>query len=649
MHGALMAKRLYMTSADYLAIAVSPALIMLLVGSLVFFLLEVVYVGEYQARLNYVFALFVFATVLVGRISIEMGSERAAMYSIPLALATFVVLQKFVEHPSVFSPLINIVLIAVVWWCAHRLTWDCTLIDDSVDASGEGLMQLAGVDDTEGEGALAPPQRNQLLPGESLPSFWQRMFSFETGPHAPGLWVLYFSLAALPIFGIGQGFIPASDTASHRYMFVLLFVYVASGLLLLVTTSFLGFRRYLRQRGVDMPTPMAMTWVAVGAVVTAIVLLVTTLLPRPSAEFSLAQAPRQARSPDGLTSSRYGRGSDGAEGDEPSTDSVTTTDENAPTGDTTTEGQSDRPPGESSEEGKQQSDSGEHSQPGNAGDQSQSGEQGESGEQSGQDQSQDSEQQGTPGEEASKSPEENSDGERASQGNEQQQENSEASPPPESSGDSPGSQSNQTSQQQNVQSPEHAARPPQNIAETMSDIAGGIAGLVKWLFYLVLALVCAFLLWKYRHELLAAARDMWRDLKAFVARLFGRETTDSPSENESTTPLAPRKRFRDFRNPFAGDAYRKVPPAELVRYTFEAFEAWSADRGHPRRADQTPQEFVESVAAERVENDESMRGLCRLYGRVAYGDGRITANDLTVLQQVWSWMSASSALVSHAE
>ena len=51
-----MSKKLYMTSADYVAIAVSPALVMALVGSLVYFLIEVMYVGDYQARLNYAFA-----------------------------------------------------------------------------------------------------------------------------------------------------------------------------------------------------------------------------------------------------------------------------------------------------------------------------------------------------------------------------------------------------------------------------------------------------------------------------------------------------------------------------------------------------------------------------------------------------------------
>ena len=136
----------------------SPALIMALVGSLVFFLIEVLYVGEYQARLMYVFALFVFAAVLIARISIESGSEYASLFALPLGLAMFLVLVKFVEHPSPFSWLINLGLMCVVWWCAHKLTWDCTLIDDDEDSSGEGLMQRIGVD----EGSSAT-RDNELL------------------------------------------------------------------------------------------------------------------------------------------------------------------------------------------------------------------------------------------------------------------------------------------------------------------------------------------------------------------------------------------------------------------------------------------------------------------------------------------------------
>ena len=53
------------TLADYMIIAISPALIMALVGSLVFFLIELFYQGQYQSRLQWVFACFVMAAVLI--------------------------------------------------------------------------------------------------------------------------------------------------------------------------------------------------------------------------------------------------------------------------------------------------------------------------------------------------------------------------------------------------------------------------------------------------------------------------------------------------------------------------------------------------------------------------------------------------------
>ena len=81
-----MAKRLHMTTADYVAIAISPALIMALVGSLVFFLIEVMYTGDYVARLDYAFALFVFAAGAVGVVSGKSDGERLTRCAKPQAM-----------------------------------------------------------------------------------------------------------------------------------------------------------------------------------------------------------------------------------------------------------------------------------------------------------------------------------------------------------------------------------------------------------------------------------------------------------------------------------------------------------------------------------------------------------------------------------
>src|SRR5437899_1353450 len=88
------------TLADYAITALSPALIMALVGSLTFFLIEVCYAGQYTGRLMWTMFFFVFATVLISRIAIEMNKGLAAAYGLALALATFVALVRFVEYPA---------------------------------------------------------------------------------------------------------------------------------------------------------------------------------------------------------------------------------------------------------------------------------------------------------------------------------------------------------------------------------------------------------------------------------------------------------------------------------------------------------------------------------------------------------------------
>ena len=100
------------TLADYVAIAISPVLIMGLVGSLVFFLLEVLYPekGEYKGRLQWILFFFVFGAVLVGRISLTQGiAARAGLYGIVLAGLTWIGMQIYVDYAEagpagVFAP-----------------------------------------------------------------------------------------------------------------------------------------------------------------------------------------------------------------------------------------------------------------------------------------------------------------------------------------------------------------------------------------------------------------------------------------------------------------------------------------------------------------------------------------------------------------
>src|SRR5438132_5745800 len=282
--------------ADYVTIALSPLLIMALVGSLVFFLLEILYVGQYSGRLQWTLFCFVFAMVLIARISMEKGYERAGLYGIALAVAVFLALQAFVEYPE-GSPMkgigwaINAGLMALIWWCAHRLTWDCTHIDEKVDASGKGVLEAAGLDAEVEQPATATEEPRGSKSRPAVVAWWDRYRRYREAqrrkPHTPGVWVVYFSLAALPIFGLGQSLIPPEETARRQGVFWLMVCYVGSGLGLLVTTSFLGLRRYLRQRKLKMPAAMTAAWLALGGGLIVAFMLAGALLARPYGEYQL--------------------------------------------------------------------------------------------------------------------------------------------------------------------------------------------------------------------------------------------------------------------------------------------------------------------------------------------------------------------------
>jgi hypothetical protein len=655
--------RLRPTNADYVAIAVSPALVMALVGSLVFFLIEVLYVGDYSARLNYVFALFVFATVLIARIAIEMGSERAAMFSLPLGLLMFVALGRFVEHAGAFGWLINLGLLAGVWWSSHKLTWDCTVIDDNQDSSGEGLLGRAGLDPPEGEGAGkdrpdkpvgSPATGNELFNDPvdreaAQPNLWQRLASASTGPHTPGLWVLYFSLAALPLFGVGQHWIPASDVGRRRYAFGLLAVYVAAGLSLLVTTSFLGLRRYLRQRNVEMPAPMAAAWVSLGGALILLVMFVAALLPRPAAEYAAAQPPWRVGSPDDNFSNRVSVGNEGTV--DPEARERVTSDNQAeapPTGEASAEASSDQrtggdqqdgePGGEGGQEASDKADRSDRSQEAKPASETSSreSEQPVDGEGEQQEQSQSR---------AQSAPE-------SANGRDQQNPPSEDSPPtdsPSSNQESSASEGPASGESAMNEAFEHAeaASPPQSpmpgASAIMAMVVSSISSLFKLVCYILLALAVCYFAWRNWPAIVRAFFEILQMIRDLIARLFGggRVAAATDDGEQAAAPVAPRRTFAEFTDPFLSGRDRKASPVELVRYTFEAFEAWSSDRGQPRSPDQTPQEFLRAAAPPQSPLHDEARRMVRLYSEAAYASAQISREAAGTLRQLWQLMQSS--------
>jgi hypothetical protein len=669
--------RLQKTLVDYVIIAITPALIMVMVGSLVFFLIEAFYGGGFAGRAQYIFGLFIFAAVLIARISIEDGRERAVLFAIPLAGAMLVVLG--------FS-LGNILLIGLIWWCADKLTWDCTVIDERQDVSGEGLLQTVGLDGHSEEpasGAATPPQDLEATSSCETPpppaNWWERFVQRRKRPHAPGVWVIYFSLAALPLFGIGQRFIPDGDVEARREAFKLLCYYVGSGLGLLMTTSFLGLRRYLRQRRLEMPLDMTGVWLTVGTVMILSLMLFCAVLPRPSAEYSVTDLSFQIEALENRQASPYGWGDEGAEDEEKKARSAAPSERETsqPAG-----GQSGKQKvaGGGSQEGQSQGGEAEAEQ-GSGGETERQGDGSDSSQDAGQS-SQASEgggrKQPSGGQESGGGPSDQSGGEspgtqgKPSGGSSGEQDQSssgspgdggdQAEPPTETGegasesrtedeaadrsraeqrrDDSPESQ--QERRAGTSGSPASRPRPPSsfNPGQMVNSLLGSLPQVLKGLYYLFFILLVGYLLWRYREEVINALRNFLQAIRDFWSNLFGSRQEEDEAEAAPAEPAPPPRPFAEFADPFAAGTADRYSPQELVAYSFQALEAWGREHGCVREPEQTPHEYAGRLSSRQAAVGREARTLAELYCFAAYspaGDS-LSRENLERLRQLWQVM-----------
>jgi hypothetical protein len=641
-------KKPQQTLADYVTIALSPVLIMALVGSLIFFLLEVLYVGQYLGRMQWILFFFVFGIVLIARISIELSGGRAMIYGIVMAFVGWVALQWYVEYGSdsmrAFSWAINFGLIALAWWCAHRLTWDCTYIDDRVDAAGKGVLEAAGLDDQreDEDGASRIEDRETVDEGHApasvgLLAWWDRYCRYREEqlrkPHTPGVWVVYFSLAALPLFGLGQALIPPGEVDRRRYAFWLMVCYVGSGLALLVTTSFLGLRRYLRQRRLKMPAAMTIIWMALGGSLIVVMMVVGALLPRPYGEYRIIDSKLFGHNE--RNASRYAVLRDGAAKGEgqPSSDKASQKDGqrgSAKESDGRKGGSSN---GKSAGKGSGQGEQGSAPEGQRAG-----GEMGKSGRQD--------RPQGSALPEHK--PGEPSGSQNRSRQSDQQNADSRDSRDDQRHRQTGGPKLNQDEKGQESktgQSNGETTSRPHNPVFEISQTLGWLGTVLKWVVFAALALVVLFFVLRSGLNFLANftnwARQLLDALQAWWEGLFGRRESDLEGELEDVQHMPPPQPFASYANPFLDGRAETVSPDALARYSFEALEAWAWEHNLGRQLGETPLEFAERLGTLVPEWDTEVRTLAGLYVRLAYGRRSLTAECLGPLKRFWERLATA--------
>jgi hypothetical protein len=505
-------------------------------------------------------------------------------------------------------------LIGLVWWCAHRLTWDCTKIDEETEVNAEGLLQAAGF---ENQPENQPSIEEVKSPAsEGWLQRWRRYRDERNKKRTLGVWVVYFSLAALPLFGLGQALIPAEDDERRHLSFWLIIVYVGCGLSLLLTTCFLSLRRYLRQRRLQMPAAMTGVWLIVGGSLIALLLFLGAVLPRPNAEYSLfsfsgVKAPKRSASKYAMKGGKPGKG----EG-RPGADDSKGNKEEADSGGDKGEQKGER--GAATKQGKKGSggQSGKSSQQGNS--QNRSNEQGQKSQNSDQNQNK-----GDP-----------------SSGRDQQAEKDDSKQPRGENDDQDSSDQKEQGSDKDSTERSGSRSSSKMSPSAVRDVVSRITPVLKWIVFAIIGLAVVFFVFRSGLQFLANFTDWARRLleawNNFWANLFGgaRKTTEEEEHVEQEEQRLRELPFSSFRNPFGGGRIGMAAP-ELIRYTFAAAQAWARERDLGRQPGETPLELAKRVGAEVPALEADLHRLAVLYARAVYARGGLPSDTIEVLRKFW--------------
>jgi hypothetical protein len=138
-------------------------------------------------------------------------------------------------------------------------------------------------------------------------------------------------------------------------------------------------------------------------------------------------------------------------------------------------------------------------------------------------------------------------------------------------------------------------------------------------------------------QLVEEMRGILLGLRRFWKRLFGGKPRPIGSVAAQPAAVAvPRtKAFADYSDPFATGVAEQLSPDELIRYSFEALEAWAREHGCARSPDLTPHEFAHQVGEREAGLARGARTLASLYCRVAYAPGTLPPADWGPLCEFW--------------
>ncbi len=318
------------TLADWAIDFSTPLLIFVMVYSVIFFLLDVrfIYTEVNDTPMRFVAFFFVVGVVACNRIFARDSSPDSLLLPIifagtiglyTLSSSTFYdtsgsFAHNFMNDAPWLATGFNMAVIAIIWWVVNRLTHECC-VDENKTAGDEGILTGTarkfhaamrpktpaelepGLYENASHAAFAKAQGKAMMPMNVIEAYdptegytpkrkpqpkYNLDRSQRLSKRHPGVSILYFSVPVMILFTLGIRVVQQGGeswvAAGHFYAGI----YTVATLLLLMLTSLGGLRQYFRARMIAMPALMGYFWMVLGVVMTAMVMLAATQIPKPA-------------------------------------------------------------------------------------------------------------------------------------------------------------------------------------------------------------------------------------------------------------------------------------------------------------------------------------------------------------------------------
>jgi hypothetical protein len=314
-----------LTPTDLLIDVLTPIMVYFMVVTVVFFILDVRFVLDDFQGISHkpMSAFLILGIVALNRFVAREGAhERDTAKSI-MQLTGITVFYTFVVtaldaslnkgyYIGFWMPFIfNLLVVAIVWWVANRLTHECC-VDENYKAGDIGILagtmenfkqsiqpvlkkpSLSGLSEKlfskhreespvllDNEVEAVEPTDLESLKSEPATEVNTYSFAERLNKRHAGVSIFYFAIPVMIIFAVGLPIIRHGGRAYEITGHIYVALFTMAALTLLMLTSLAGLRAYFRQRKVPLPEMIGVYWVALGGFMILIVMLAALNLPTP--------------------------------------------------------------------------------------------------------------------------------------------------------------------------------------------------------------------------------------------------------------------------------------------------------------------------------------------------------------------------------